>query len=132
MLSPGLIYTILKPTNFMDAYPVQLLASSETPVIERLWKPEIPNSVIALRDLAEAATKVLLEGPSHHAFAEYPLCSTLPISDKEIIQTISKIIGKEIEIKTPSFERGVEKAMLYLFGPADKNPSDVYSGTAED
>ncbi|KAF7194276.1 hypothetical protein HII31_04309, partial [Pseudocercospora fuligena] len=44
MLSPGLVYTILKPTNFMDAYPVQLLASSETPVIEKLWEPEIPNS----------------------------------------------------------------------------------------
>lgn len=48
----SLNWTILKPTNFMDAYPVALLASQTHPVMEKLWTPEIPNSLIALSDLA--------------------------------------------------------------------------------
>ena len=139
MLSP-LNYTILQPTNFMDAYPVALLAGQDKPVMEKLWKPENPNSVIALRDLAEAAAKVLVEGEKHY-LAQYPLCSTTPVSDGDIIRRIGVHIGKDIEIKTPSFETGVAKAMSYLFGgktrkpggSANVDPSDVYAAaTAHD
>jgi uncharacterized protein YbjT (DUF2867 family) len=35
-ISP-LNYTILQPTNFMDAYPVALLRDQANPVLERLW-----------------------------------------------------------------------------------------------
>ena len=63
-LSP-LDWTILKPTNFMDAYPVAMLAGQDQPTMEKLWNAEIPNSLIALRDLAEAAAKVLTERESH-------------------------------------------------------------------
>src|ERR1700761_85569 len=68
-LSP-LNWTIIKPTNFMDAYPVAMLAGQEKPVMERLWNAEVPNSLIALRDLAEAAAKVLDEQEIHY-LAEY-------------------------------------------------------------
>lgn len=108
-------WTILKPTNFMDAYPVRLLSEQEKPGIERLWTPETPNSVIALRDIAAAIEKVLFEGERHY-LAEYPLCGTRPISDREIVEVISKIIGKEIEIRKPSFEEGVERLMTFIFG----------------
>lgn len=123
MISP-LQWTILKPTNFMDAYPVQLFASMEKPFIEKLWTPEIPNSVIALRDLAEASAKVLNEGPKHY-LAEYGLCSTMPVSDADIVRTIGKAIGKDIEIRTPTFETGVNKVMMYLFGG---KASNIYAG----
>ena len=55
-LSP-LNWTILKPTNFMDAYPIAILAGQDRPVMEKLWTPEIPNSLIALRDLGELPAK---------------------------------------------------------------------------
>jgi uncharacterized protein YbjT (DUF2867 family) len=76
-------FTFLQPTNFMDVFPIRMLASQENPVMERLWTAEIPNSMIALDDLAEAAAKVLNEREAHY-LAQYPLCSTLPISDAEV------------------------------------------------
>ena len=113
-LSP-LNSTILQPTNFMDAYPVTQLADQDHPSIQKLWNPHMPNSVIALRDLAEAAAIVLKEREKHY-FAQYPLVSTLPVADVEIVRVIERHIGKSIEIKTPSFEDGVENVINYLFG----------------
>lgn len=126
-LSP-LRFTILQPTNFMDAYPVAHLAGQESPVIQRLWNPEIPISVIALRDLAQAAATVLVEREAHY-YAQYPLASTLPISDAEVVRVIEKQIGKNVEIKTPSFEQGVQNVIQYLFGGAE---AAVYAGERVD
>lgn len=111
----NLNWTILKPTNFMDSFPVEFLAAQDNPVFEKLWSPHVPNSLIALQDLGEAAAKVLNERETHY-LAEYPVCSTMPLSDADVVEVISKKIGKDIEIKTPSFERGVEKVLWYLFG----------------
>jgi uncharacterized protein YbjT (DUF2867 family) len=113
-LSP-LNWTIIKPTNFMDAFPVAMFAQQEKSVMERLWNAEVPNSLIALRDLAEAAAKVLNEQETHY-LAEYPLCSTMPLSDAHIATAMTKRIGKEIEVKSPSFDKGVNTLLTYLFG----------------
>ncbi|KAJ5101956.1 hypothetical protein NUU61_004178 [Penicillium alfredii] len=113
-LSP-LNFTILQPTNFMDAYPVAALASQSSPSLERLWNPDVPNSMIALRDLAEAAARVLREGEPHY-LAQYPLCSTLPISDTEVVKVIEKHTGKSIAVHVPSFETGVQNVLKFLFG----------------
>lgn len=120
-------WTILKPTNFMDAYPVALLASQDKPVMEKLWAPQIANSMIALHDLAEATAKVLSEREKHF-LAEYPLCSTMPISDAEVCEEIGRQIGKEIEVRAPSFEKGVDKLIKYLYGSQAASESDVYAG----
>lgn len=108
----------------MDAYPIPLLASQEHPVVTKLWKPDTPNSVVALRDVAEAAEKVIVTGPEVHGYASYDLCSTMPVSDRTIIEKIGRAIGKEIEIKAPSFEDGVNNCLRYLFGGEQ---SDVYA-----
>lgn len=129
-LSP-LNWTIVKPTNFMDAYPVAMLSKQEKPVIEKLWTPGIPNSVIALVDLAEVSAKVLNEREAHY-LAEYPLSSTMPVSDTDIVKEIGKQIGKEIELKSPSFETGVNKVLGYSFGSNSGAGSDVYVGTPSD
>lgn len=126
-LSP-LNYTILQPTNFMDAYPVTYLAQQEHPSIQRLWNPHIANSEIALRDLADAAATVLTEREVHY-FAQYPLCSTMPLSDAQVIGVIEKYIGKKIEIQTPSFEDGVGNVIKYLFGGKE---DAVYAGEQVD
>jgi uncharacterized protein YbjT (DUF2867 family) len=127
MLSP-INWTILQPTNFMDAYPVALFAKQESPVMERLWDPKTANSLIALKDLAEAAEKVLREGSLHY-FAQYPLCSTMPISDQSVADTIGEKITKNIVVKTPTFENGVAHLLAYLFGATDKvGASELYAG----
>lgn len=126
-LSP-LNFTILQPTNFMDAYPVTQLAGQDSPSIQKLWNPHIPNSVIALRDLAEAAS-IVLNGREKHYFAQYPLISTLPVADTEIVKVIETHIGKPIEVKTPNFEDGVETVLRYLF--AEKRDA-IYAGADVD
>jgi hypothetical protein len=70
-----------------------LFAEQEKPVLERLWDPKTANSLIALKDLAEAAEKVLREGSAHY-FAQYPLCSTIPISDQSVADTIAKKLAR--------------------------------------
>ncbi|KAJ5782694.1 hypothetical protein N7457_004468 [Penicillium paradoxum] len=125
LLSP-LNFTILQPTNFMDVYPAASLAQMETPSIEYIWNiynPNVANSVIALRDLAEAAARVLDEREAHY-FAQYPLCSTFPVSDVDVVKIISKYIGKEIYVPIPTFEEGVSKVLKLLYA----GESGVYSG----
>jgi uncharacterized protein YbjT (DUF2867 family) len=122
-LSP-LNFTVLQPTNFMDAYPVQQLAKQETPSIRKLWNPDIPNSLVALRDLAEAARTVLVERERHY-FAQYPICSTMPCADRDVVMAIEKAIGKKIDIITPSYEEGVDNCIKYLFGGSE---DAVYAG----
>ena len=117
-------WTILKPTNFMDAYPVAMLAGQDKPVMEKLWKAGIPNSLIALRDIGEAAGKVLNDRDIHY-LAEYPLCSTMPLSDAYVIKAIGKRLGKEIEIRSPPFEIGVDKLLMYLFGAKTATSAEV-------
>lgn len=128
MLSP-LNFTILQPTNFMGAWPIHLLAKQENPVVERLWTAEIPNSMIHLGDLAEAAAKVINEREAHY-LAQYPLCSTMPISDVEVAKEIGKQLGREVEIRTPNFEGGVENVLRYLFG-RNRVGTDNYTGPRE-
>lgn len=126
MLSP-LQWTILQPTNFMNAYPVAFLAKQDKPVMERLWHPDTPNSMIELGDLAEAAEKVLKEGQQHY-FAQYPLCSTTPTSDRQVAEVISKKIAKTVEVKTPTFETAVTHTLAYLFGDGSVSASGELFG----
>ncbi|KAL4936284.1 hypothetical protein BDV06DRAFT_216800 [Aspergillus oleicola] len=130
-LSPLDCWTILKPTNFMNAYPVAALAEQEHPVLEKWWKPEHKNSVIALEDLAEASAKVLNERERHY-LAEYPLSSTMPISEAEILGIIEKRIGKKIELKTPSFETGVTKLTKALYGGEESGTGELGLGPASE
>ncbi|KAI1079166.1 putative nucleoside-diphosphate-sugar epimerase [Whalleya microplaca] len=113
-LSP-INWTVMQPTNFLDTFPVAQLAALDKPALEWMWNPIHPNSVIALRDLAEASAKVLNEREKHY-LAQYPLCSTLPISDGEIAVVVGKYLGKEVEIKTPTFEGGVDCLLTSLYG----------------
>ena len=84
------------------------------------WNADLPNSVIALQDLAEATAKVLNERETHY-LAEYPLCSTMPVSDAEIANIIGKGIGKPVKVYTPAFEEAVEVLTKALFGPNGGN-----------
>ena len=90
------------------------LAAQEKPILETRWNPEHENSIIALRDLAEASAKVLRERELHY-FAEYPLCSSTPISEAGIARVIEKCICKSVEIRTPSFEVSVSALTQSLF-----------------
>jgi uncharacterized protein YbjT (DUF2867 family) len=113
-------WTVLQPTNFMDAFPVADLAEQAkggkgNVTMERLWNPDVGMSMIALDDLAEAAAKVLQEGERHY-FAQYPLCSTLPTSARQVASIIGQHINADIRIKQLPFEEAVGKFLGMLYG----------------
>lgn len=112
--------------QFLDAYPVADLARQDAPVLEKWWAPQHANSVIALQDLAEATAKVLNEREKHY-LAEYPLCSTMPISEIDIVKIISDRIGKKVVLKTPSFEAGVHRLQSSLFRTTGTKVSSLAS-----
>lgn len=130
LILSNLNWSILGPTNFLALYPVALLAKQDNPVMERLWNPTTASSLIALKDLAEAAAKVLEEGRAHY-FAQYPLCSTPPMSDEEVAKIISKKISKEVVVNAPTFEKAVTRIITYLFGVDGLPPTNELLGLAD-
>ncbi|KAI0154892.1 putative nucleoside-diphosphate-sugar epimerase [Xylariaceae sp. FL1272] len=125
-LSP-LQWTVLQPTNFMNAYPVQQLAKAERPEYTHKISPIPRNSVVSLDDLAEVAAKVLNEREAHF-YAQYPLCSTLPISEGEVLKIIEKQIGKKIKTTTPTMEEGTQALLNFLYLGHSKDDFTLIKG----
>ncbi|KAJ5943262.1 hypothetical protein N7516_003430 [Penicillium verrucosum] len=73
-----------------------------------IYNPNVANSLVALRDLAEAGARVLDEREAHY-FAQYPLCSTAP----------------RFQLP-PTFEDSVGKLLKLLY--TGNSESGVYSG----
>jgi hypothetical protein len=70
---------------------------------------------VSLSDLAEVSVKILNEREAHY-LAQYPLCSTMPISDAKVAKEIASQIGREVDVASPSFEDGAQNVLNYLFG----------------
>lgn len=122
LIESGLDYTILQPTHFMDMFPLAQLLAQEQPVYTANWNPEVTFSFLALRDLGEAAAKVIEERERHY-LAQYPLCSTSAYSYTEVARIVGVVIGQGITIKRRgSIEEGANALMTMLYGDADKVP----------
>lgn len=124
LLESGLNYTILQPTHFMDMLPVAQLLAQEQPIYTANWNPEVTFSFLALKDLGEAAAKVIEERERHY-LAQYPLCSTRAYSYRDVIRIVSESIGKDITIKRREIEEGATALMTMLYGDAAQVPSQT-------
>ena len=113
-------YTVLKPGNFLEMFPIEMLANQEQPVFPTPFVPSVANSVIILEDLAAVALKVIDEREAHF-FAEYPLVSTLPVSYTDIAAAASKALGKEIQVDLAPFDERAARLTRLILGP-DPNP----------
>lgn len=116
-MESGLNYTILQPTTFMDNISLKMFLSQpeDKTVFPAPWDPSIPFSHLALNDLGEAAAQVILEGEKHY-LGTYPLCSTRPKPNTEVMKEVGKVIGREIKIEKLPFEKGREGLLKRLFG----------------
>lgn len=99
----------------MDTFPLAALAAQETPVLNKWWSPHYASSLVSLKDLAEVSAIVFNEGEKHY-LAEYPLCSTLPTKETDVVALVEQRIGKKIEIKVPDLEGGSDRLMKFLYG----------------
>lgn len=121
LIESGLNFTIMQPCIFMDAFPIPLLMSQDKPVYMANWNTEIPFSFTALQDLGEAGARILCEREKHYS-AQYQLVSSEPLTYKEAVGIVSKVIGKDIEIKIRTREAALTFYLDMLFGPGPHHP----------
>ncbi|WP_313802547.1 SDR family oxidoreductase [Sphingobium sp.] len=106
LVSSRLKWTILQPCDYMQTLvPPSTFRTGELPVA---YGHEQRHSVVDLRDVAEAAARVLREGEAHH-YARYELCGRpQSIDASELAQVISEVCGRLVVAKPvtgPEFMR---------------------------
>ena len=103
LLESGLGFTILQPTVYMQ----NVLAYWDRIMSEHVYTVPYPVetrlSMVDLNDVAEAAALVLTQ-PGHLA-AIYELAGCAPISQTEIVQTMSEKLGFSVQVETLSLEK---------------------------
>jgi len=94
LFASNLAATILQPTAYMQ----NLLASRRSIVDDGVWRVpyrvEARLSLVDIEDVAEAASRVLLE--PGHAGATYELVGTLPLSQVEVADILSHALGRPV------------------------------------
>jgi NAD(P)H dehydrogenase (quinone) len=108
LLESGLGFTIMQPTVYMQ----NVLAYWDRIMAEHVYAVPYPVetrlSMIDLDDLAEAAALVLTQ-PGHLA-AIYELAGCVPVSQTEIVQTMSEKLGFSVQAETLSLEKWESQA----------------------
>ena len=93
LLSSGLEFTILQPTNFM--VPMRLHPAFEHGVFRLTWTLERQQSLVHIGDVAEVAAAVLLEGEPHWG-ATYELASAGRYTAYDLARIIAGVVGRDI------------------------------------
>lgn len=120
LLESGLKFTILNPSDFLDMqFPIRHWMANDS---DRLQWPSIldhtiKSSVTVLDDLSEVSAKVIREREVHYQ-AQYPLCSTRPISYGDAIEVAQRAMGKKLVLEN----LGVEAATDLLFKVVSGDP----------
>ena len=84
-------------------------------VYKAAWSPDVKFSQIALRDLGEAAAKVITQREAHF-FATYPLASTRPTAYREVVSIVGGVIGREIKVEQLEYRQAVQGFLKMICG----------------
>ena len=93
LLSSGLEFTILQPTNFM--VPMRLLPAFGHGVFRLTWTLERHQSLVDISDVAEVAAAVLIEGERHFG-ATYELASPGRYTAHDLAGIIAGVVGRDV------------------------------------
>ncbi len=93
LLSSGLEFTILQPTNFM--LPMRLRPAFESGVFRLSWSLDRHQSLVDLGDVTEVAAAVLTDS-AYHAGATYELVAPGRYTAYDLAKIISAVVGREI------------------------------------
>lgn len=96
LLSSGLEFTILQPSNYM--LPFRMKSVFEEGVFRLTWSLDRHQSMVAVEDIADVAALVLGE-PERHAAATYELVGPGRFTGHDIARTLSKVMGREIGVE---------------------------------
>ena len=93
LVESGLNFTILQPADYMQVQ--RYAAAFESGQFAIAWNRERKQSLVDLEDVAEVATKVLLEGAPHYG-ATYQLSAPGAHSAYEIADILARIRGMPV------------------------------------
>ncbi len=105
LLSSGLEFTILQPSNYM--LPHRVRSAFEDKVFRLSWSLDGRQSMVDLEDITDVAALVLSE-PERHAAATYELVGPGRFTAYDIGHVLSEVLGHEItleEIDSEAFVR---------------------------
>lgn len=109
LFASGLPFTILQPTAYMQ----NLLTNFKDDVLRNPYPVEARLSLIDVNDVAEAAAAVLTE--RGHENAVYELCGTAPLSQTQVAEIFSQVLGRPVraeEIPLETWEQTARAAGL--------------------
>jgi uncharacterized protein YbjT (DUF2867 family) len=93
LLSSGLEFTILQPSNYMLSH--RLKSAFEKGVFRLSWALDRYQSLVDLGDVTEVAAAVLADS-EHHAGATYELVAPGRYTAYDLAKVISGVVGREI------------------------------------
>jgi len=98
LFASGLPFTILQPTAYMQ----NLRANFRDDVLRNPYPVETELSLIDVNDVAEAAAAVLTE--RGHENAIYELCGTPPLSQTQVAEVFSQVLGRPVRAEAAPLE----------------------------
>lgn len=108
VIESGLPYTIVQPSRYMQhLVPIWPKVVNEG-VHAMPFSTQKKFNVVDLRDLAAACAVVAFE--DKHLFATYELAGPQPLSQVDMAETISRVIGKPVQAQPVSWDTLREKA----------------------
>ena len=125
LLSSGLEFTILQPTNFM--VPMRLRPAFEHGVFRLTWTLERHQSLVHIGDVAEVAATVLLEGERHWG-ATYELASAGRYTAHDLAGIIAGVVGRDV--RTERIEPEVFIKQYLRIEDLDERPYEVAAARA--
>ena len=96
LLSSGLEFTILQPSNYM--LPLRMKPVFEEGVFRLSWSLERRQSMVDLGDVTDVAAAILV-APDHHAAATYELVGPGRFTAHDIGKVLSEVMGREIRVE---------------------------------
>lgn len=96
LLSSGLEFTILQPSNYM--LPLRMRPVFEEGVFRLTWSLDRRQSMVDLDDITDVAALVLAE-PERHAAATYELVGPGRFTAYDIGRVLSDVLGREVGIE---------------------------------
>ncbi|MDB5510196.1 MAG: nucleoside-diphosphate-sugar epimerase [Hyphomicrobiales bacterium] len=102
LIDSGLPYTILQPCRYMQHLLPIWKQVVENGVHAMPFGVDAKFSLVDMKDLAEAASRVLTQGG--HEFATYQLCGPQLLSQRDCAQILSAYLGREVRAEEKSLD----------------------------
>jgi uncharacterized protein YbjT (DUF2867 family) len=112
LLSSGLEFTILQPSNYM--LPLKLRPAFERGVFELSWSLDRRQSVVDLGDVTDVARTILTDS-ERHAGATYELVAPGRYTAHDLGAIIASVLGRPIEVR----QIDADTYLRAWFGDAD-------------